>query len=106
MSVRILGLDTVRARLRSEMADAISVGEQRVVGDLIAELKKATPVDTGEARDGWHQEGNRIVNHVDHIDALNSGSSVQAPTHFIEQTILENKDVVPNGVIVTTLPHN
>ena len=105
MSIRISGLETIRAQLRAEFATQVSSGEARIVNNVIDQLKGATPVDTGEARDGWHREGRDIVNNVDHIDALNSGSSQQAPSHFVEQTILKNADVLPNGIIVTNLPH-
>jgi hypothetical protein len=105
MSVRITGIDAVRAQLRAELNSQVAIGESRIIDSLIVDLKEATPVDTGEARDGWHREGNHIVNNVDHIDVLNSGSSEQAPSHFIEQTILKNSDVSPNGIIVTQNPH-
>lgn len=105
MSVRVTGIEAVRAQLRSEFATQVSTGETRIVNTLIHALKEETPVDTGEARDGWHREGRNIVNNVGHIDALNSGSSEQAPSHFIEQTILKNADVIPNGIIVTQSPH-
>ena len=105
MSVRITGIEAIRAQLRAELGGQVASGTTRIVNNLIADLKEATPVDTGEARDGWHREGNHIVNNVDHIDVLNSGSSKQAPSHFIEQTILNNSDVSPNGIIVTQNPH-
>lgn len=70
---------------------------------LLKALEVATPVDTGEAQKGWHIKGNSIVNNVSHIEALNNGHSKQAPSHFIEQTLLSNGGI-PNGVIVTTKP--
>lgn len=105
MSVKVTGIEAYRAELRAEFAKRVAAGETRIVNDLIHDLKAETPVDTGEARDGWHREGRNIVNNVDHIDVLNSGSSEQAPSHFIEQTILKNADVIPNGIIVTQSPH-
>ncbi len=76
--------------------------EAQEVDKLINALKDATPVDTGKARDGWQLEDGKIVNHVEHIDELNAGSSKQAPTHFIERTLLAFSEVKPNGVIVTS----
>ena len=67
---------------------------------LVDKLKEATPVDTGEARNGWRLEGTKIVNDVDHISDLNAGSSDQAPLHFVEKTLLEDPDVSANGTIV------
>jgi hypothetical protein len=67
---------------------------------LIEALKEVTPVDTGKARDGWQYEDGVIFNDVEYISDLNSGSSQQAPSHFIEKTLLENKHAVVNGTLV------
>lgn len=68
--------------------------------EAIEKLKASTPVDTGEARDGWHLENGAAVNSVEHIANLNSGSSRQAPAYFIEKTLLLN-GFKPNGTIVS-----
>jgi len=73
---------------------------KKVIEKVVVELKENTPVDTGEARDGWHIEGNSIVNNVEHIDYLNAGSSKQAPAFFIEKTIVGHPSIVPRGIIV------
>lgn len=72
-----------------------------VLNKLVKDLKDATPVDTGEARDGWHldAQGN-IVNNVEHLEFLNAGTSQQAPAHFIERTLLAQKGIHPSGTIV------
>ena len=67
---------------------------------LVDALKQATPVDTGEARAGWYDNKKGISNDVEHIDNLNAGSSQQAPSYFIEKTLLLHKDVHPSGIIV------
>jgi hypothetical protein len=72
--------------------------------ELVEKLKAATPVDTGRARDGWKYDGKSISNDVEYIDELNRGSSTQAPSHFIERTIMEDASVSPNGTIVTNTP--
>jgi hypothetical protein len=72
--------------------------------ELIERLKEATPVDTGNARDGWKLVDGKIVNEVDYIDDLNTGTSNQAPAYFIERTVLSDTSVKPNGTIVTTHP--
>lgn len=61
-------------------------------------LAEATPVDTGNARDGWKVVGDKIINDVDYIDRLNEGTSKQAPAHFIEQTILSDPSFKLNGM--------
>lgn len=71
--------------------------------ELVQKLSNATPVDTGEAQNGWRISGSSIVNDVPHIIALNNGHSQQAPAHFIEHTLL-NAGVKPSGVIVTNKP--
>lgn len=82
-----------------ELAAAGQVEKKRE--EMVAKLRAATPVDTGEARAGWQIAGNAIVNDVDHISNLNEGTSKQAPARFIERTLLQEPGVVPNGIIVT-----
>lgn len=67
---------------------------------MIEALKEATPVDTGRARDGWYSDGDLIKNDVEYINELNHGSSKQAPSHFIEKTLLSDVGIKPTGVIV------
>ena len=55
---------------------------------------------TGAARDGWRVTDEGITNDVPYISDLNKGSSQQAPSNFIEQTILNEKDVRVVGAIV------
>lgn len=78
----------------------LAARKKKVLHKLVDELKAATPVDTGVARDGWEIEDGKIVNKVDYIDDLNSGSSTQAPSHFIERTLLAHQGVHANGTIV------
>jgi len=67
---------------------------------LIEALKQITPVDTGKARNGWKLKNGNIVNDVDYIADLNRGSSSQAPSYFIESTLLSDNSVKSNGTIV------
>jgi hypothetical protein len=67
---------------------------QRVL-EAVQALKAATPVDTGEAKDGWQLERAvsvddvaRIENAVEHIVYLNAGHSQQSPRYFVETTLL------------------
>ena len=66
----------------------------------MSELKNATPVDTGRARDGWKVSGDSIENDVPYIEHLNEGSSQQAPAYFIEATLLKHSGIKPRGIIV------
>ncbi len=56
---------------------------------LLKELQESTPVDTGEARDGWKVTGKGLENDVEHIIALNEGHSPQAEPNFIEHSVLK-----------------
>ena len=77
--------------------------KQKKINSVIKALKIATPKDTGEAEKGWHQEGDKIVNPVEHIEFLNDGTSQQAPSHFIESTLLAQPGIRPSGTIVRSL---
>lgn len=100
--------------IKASLKNALSINFEthamkRAIADkMVDALKDATPVDTGEARDGWHvvDDGKTVSvqNKVDHIETLNEGHSEQAGTHFIEQTALSISGVIPNGVIVQTNP--
>lgn len=61
--------------------------------DVLATVKKYTPIKEGRARQGWRMarssKGNSIVNRVPYIGRLEEGSSTQAPNGMIEPTIKE-----------------
>lgn len=102
MKVTISGIDAVMAEIAKKQKDATFIARQSVATKAISKLKDATPVDTGRARDGWKLDkvGN-IINDVEYIDDLNNGHSDQAPSHFIEKTLLALPEVKPNGFIVS-----
>lgn len=62
--------------------------------DVERDLKLATPVDTGRARNGWistiptipFQPG-IVENNVEYLGKLNDGHSKQAPKLFIESVV-------------------
>ena len=91
---------TMKGNLGKEVQAAMDRQLKQSMEKLRASLAEATPVDTGEAQQGWVIEGNSIVNRVDHIGVLNNGTSQQAPEHFIEKTLLAHEGVIPNGTIV------
>ena len=90
-------------RLNMRINEQISEELRKASASMIAELRAATPVDTGHARDSWSARvtgDNKVVveNSVDYIEHLNEGSSKQAPAHFVERIAL--KYGKPVGVIV------
>jgi hypothetical protein len=98
--IRVKGIKQTLDMFNSQKREQIKLQKNLFMLSLVNSLKKATPVDTGKARDGWHQENNAIVNEVEYIDYLNEGTSQQAPAYFIEQTVLSHPGVKPNGIIV------
>jgi hypothetical protein len=100
--IRIKGIESTISSVKQKVAQKLEAERRAKMEKLVSDLKAATPVDTGEARDGWKIEGNSVVNRVDHIGVLNSGSSKQAPLHFVERTVLAQEGLIPNGVIVKT----
>lgn len=87
-------------QLKKEATAALPTSATKIVHDL----KEATPVDTGRARDGWVQEdahdGVVILNEVPYIESLNAGHSKQAPSFFVEKTLLRHG--TPSGNVIST----
>lgn len=83
-----------------DLRKAVDAAQTKQIHRAVEALKDATPVDTGNARDGWRYENGAIVNEVDYIDRLNQGTSNQAPAHFIERTLLAQEGISPSGTIV------
>jgi len=98
--VKVKGIDKVLRQIAERKKEIFLEQKEEVLNDLVNTLKGVTPVDTGEARDGWHREGTAIVNDVPHIEQLNQGSSQQAPTYFIERTLLNQPGIKSSGMIV------
>lgn len=98
--IKITGIDSTIRNLRESVSREINSKKNAKIDSIVKDLKDATPVDTGTARDGWKRDGNAIVNEVEYISQLNQGSSQQAPSHFVERTVLAHRDVVPSGIIV------
>ena len=102
MKMTVSGIDAIIAEIKKKQADIRHQAKVGVATTVIERLKQNTPVDTGNARDGWRmKENGDIVNDVDYIGELNGGHSAQAPAHFVEKTILACPEVKPNGLIVT-----
>jgi hypothetical protein len=90
--------------LKVKRAQEIAIDTQLRLSTLSlrSALASATPVDTGEASQGWSVIktgfGYSVVNNVEHINALNQGTSKQAPRLFVERTALRFGK--PIGIIV------
>jgi len=98
MKPRVTGIAKIMRELKQATETA---SRSQVLQRMARALESATPVDTGLAASKWEIKGNQVVNDSDYLSTLNSGSSVQAPQHFIELTLLSIPGVHPNGVIVT-----
>lgn len=98
--MKVYGIDKAMRGLVVEVQAKAKKEATKVASSLVEKLKKATPVDTGKAQQGWHLEGNKIVNDTEYISALNEGHSDQAPARFIEATLLADPRVKPAGIIV------
>ncbi len=90
----------VNLDLAKQFEAAVATEKAKQLNSIVEALKDATPVDTGFARDSWKTDGKTITNDADYIDELNSGHSKQAPSYFIEQTLLAQPGVLPSGTIV------
>jgi hypothetical protein len=104
MKMHVTGVSAVIAELNEALLKTKVEAKKKITKELLEDLKAATPVDTGRARDGWVEDKNGIKNDVPYIEELNEGSSQQAPTHFIERTILSNPNVKANGQICIFSP--
>lgn len=63
---------------------------ENITEELALRIQARTPVDTGNARDGWNIVGKGdIVNHVPYIQYLEYGHSNQAPAGMIRVSLAE-----------------
>lgn len=93
MKMKITGITSTFEALRISLEDSKKAELRRVAKLLLSDLREATPVDTGLARDSWkateHKHSVVISNDVEYLKYLNEGSSKQAPSHFVERTALK-----------------
>ena len=90
----------LKGDLLKEFDAKVAKQKSEKIEKLVVALKEATPVDTGYAQSRWRREGNTIVNDAEYMTQLNGGSSQQAPSYFIEKTLLTQQGVNPSGTIV------
>jgi len=107
----LVSLDVVNFRQEIERIEReIKETANKEIEELIHygtnQLKIVTPVDEGTARMGWFDEieknryggfsGGNIINEVEYIGRLNRGWSQQAPSYFIEQTLVKIGVITPS----------
>lgn len=106
VSLEVVNFRQEMARIEEEVKEIANKDIEGRIKYATSQLKVVTPVDTGEARLGWFDEiernryggfsGGTIVNDVEHISVLNTGSSKQAPKYFIEQVLVTIGVITPN----------
>jgi hypothetical protein len=97
VSLEVINFEQEMERIEKEVFELGNAEITKRILYATAQLKIVTPVDTGEAREGWLQVVERssrgkflsgtILNNVEHISTLNNGHSRQAPKYFIEQVL-------------------
>ena len=83
MRLTVTGIEQTEA----DLAAAITETSDRLAASLLGELRAATPIETGRAREGWRRDATGIRNEVPYVGRLNAGSSRQAPAGFVEAAI-------------------
>jgi hypothetical protein len=84
-----------RILLSKRIKEEVEEKFKEKITKLVEDLKEATPIDTGLAKNSWSLEYKKdstasIANSQEYIEYLNKGSSQQAPRYFIERTIMNN----------------
>ena len=125
LGVTTIGLNTVVDNLQKDMDTAIEKELRARALKAFADVKLATPVDTGISRNSWYigytetyinaksggagniqliQKKDKpteiiVTNGVTYIQFLNNGHSQQAPTKFIEAAFSKYFDEVKVTVV-------
>jgi hypothetical protein len=93
MKIRIDTSDLER-KIPGIIANAEQVARDvrdKIAADIYADLLRETPVDTGQARQGWQMDligdQQHVQNAVPYINRLNDGHSKQAPSGFIDAIV-------------------
>jgi hypothetical protein len=89
LQLSVRGIDKVMDGLEKEKDRIVD----QIAEDSLDLIKSKTPIDKGQARDGWRREnvkdGFNIVNRVPYIDLLEKGRSKQAPRGILGPTTRE-----------------
>ena len=117
MPITITGVSSTSRELRNDVNKEAEKALRIRALQALAAVKLGTPVDTGRARNSWYigysavYKNQRspgveilapknkpteiiVTNGTDYIQLLNDGTSIQAPTRFIEQAFLTYFDDV------------
>jgi hypothetical protein len=104
-SLEVINFRQELDRIEQEMESMANLEIRARIDYATSQLKLVTPVDTGKARSGWYNrkikeldgtDGGFIINEVEYVGRLNSGSSTQAPKNFIEQVLIKIGLLTPN----------
>ena len=129
ISVKVTGIPETLAQSDAELIEFANQTMRLQIFQTLGDLKAATPVDTGRARNSWIATQNPtsfrnslqaggssgllstpskekleqyyITNGVPYIADLNAGSSRQAPARFVEKTIMKRFTI--DGLVYVTL---
>lgn len=82
IKIQVVG-DTSIPGLRAAVDSVI----QQLVPEVQSQIRRRTPIDTGNARRGWNTRNTTIENKVPYIERLEKGYSKQAPNGFVRQGI-------------------
>jgi hypothetical protein len=89
LQISVRGIDKVMSDLEREKDRVVD----QIAEDTLDVIVSKTPLDKGQARDGWRREnvrdGFNIVNRVPYIDLLEKGRSKQAPRGILGPTTRE-----------------
>jgi hypothetical protein len=91
-------------KILAEAARESEQGMRKLAPVVERELREATPKDTGAAAADWDvlKSGPKgeftVTNEKEYVKYLNAGSSRQAPSMFIERTVLKHGNA--EGVVV------
>jgi len=95
LNLKVVNYDAELRRIEREVLRQGKLEVNDLIDYATDQLRIVTPVDTGEAREGWYntktslslRTAGSINNEVEHIVHLNQGHSQQAPSYFIEQVL-------------------
>ena len=96
ISIKLKNVSSEILKLRQAVRKEAESKLEAVCKEAVRDLKANTPVDTGLARDSWSLRKTldpfapfQISNSAPYIDILNAGHSKQAPSYFVEATMLK-----------------
>ena len=98
--IKVRGLNSLLEEIQSKYKTELAAKKKGKIEKMVHNLQENTPVQTGYARDHWKAHEDSITNTADYISDLNHGTSEQAPSYFVEKTLLKEVGVTPNGTIV------